>query len=412
MNLSIDGQRRIRRCLIDYTTKRKRTLMRYFRRRIVCLLWIMAVEIFFSLGCFATDGMSTFVRLQFGNDVSIEVPRNWIFLDMNIRQHLNNYSEAVVKFAGVDVNQGNNQILVAANAYTKYKKPSATMRLSVRAGSFPTQTEIKEANTDELRREAEITMKKLQGTFPENVKGMKLLDVRVEQLGTYYTIVYDKQVDYVSGPAMDRLDVIYVGSRVYKLNTSYRKSEASMFEPVIRHIRQSLIIDNKRVIMNKKIIFLIIIQIVFCYSIPVIIRYIILRKPILRRVIALLLLIPLYLLFSMITSHFGNKINENIKIPNSNSSNIPYVAILYSSLGFAYYILREGIKKEKKQVIKKKDLDSLIKQHDSLDILPLIIICPSCGSELILEENERKAKSLLCPKCNVRIDKSNYLVKD
>lgn len=214
-------------------------------RRVVHCIWLMAMGMFFAVSCFAADGMSAFVRLQFGNDASIEAPRNWTFLDMNIRQHLNTYSEAVAKFAGIDVNQGNNQILVAANAYTKDNKPSATMRLSVRIGAFPAQAEIKDTDSNELRREAENTLKKLQGTLPEDVKGMKLLDVRVERLGAYYTIVTDKQVDYISGPEIDRLDVIYVGSKVYKLNTSYRKSEAWIFEPVIRHIRQSLTINIK-----------------------------------------------------------------------------------------------------------------------------------------------------------------------
>ncbi|MBI1398002.1 MAG: hypothetical protein GC151_18670 [Betaproteobacteria bacterium] len=205
----------------------------------------MAMGICFAVSCFAADGVSAFVRLQFGNDAAIEVPRNWSFLDMNIRQHLNAYSEAVAKFAGIDMNQGNNQILVAANAYTKDEKPSATMRLSVRVGTFPAQASIKDADSNELRREAEIALKNLQGTLPENVKGMRILDVRVERLGDYYTIVTDKQVDYLSGPEVDRLDVIYVSSKVYKLNTSYRKSEAWMFEPVIRHIRQSLTINAK-----------------------------------------------------------------------------------------------------------------------------------------------------------------------
>lgn len=189
---------------------------------------------------FTAGGVSTFVRLQFGNDVSVEVPRNWVFLDQNIRQHLNTYSEAVAKLSGINVNQGNNQILVAANAYTTGKEPSATMRLSVRVGSFPSQSEIKFADLTELRRDAELSLRRLQGSLPDHVRGMKLIDVRVERLGGYYTIVTDKQIDYVYGPTLDRLDVICVGSKNYKLNTSYQKSEAWMFEPIIRHIRQSL----------------------------------------------------------------------------------------------------------------------------------------------------------------------------
>ena len=188
----------------------------------------------------ATNGQSTFVRFQFGGDASIEVPRNWVLLNQNTRRHLNTYSEAVVKLAGINVNQGNNQILVAANAYTSDKKPSATMRLSVRMGSFPTQIEATNFDLSELRQESEMVLKQLQKSLPQNVRGMKLLDVRVEKLGPLYTVVIEKEVDYVSGPEFDRLDVIYLGNRVYKLNTSYRKSEAWMFEPTIHYIRHSI----------------------------------------------------------------------------------------------------------------------------------------------------------------------------
>jgi hypothetical protein len=185
---------------------------------------------------FCADGTSTFVRLQFGKDASIEVPRNWTFLDQNIRQHLNTYTEAVAKFSGINVNQGDNQILVAANAYTNDKKPSATMRLSVRVGSFPSQAEIKRADRAELKREAESTVQRLQASLPDNVRGIRLLDVHLEKLGPLYALATEQEVDYVSGPALERLDVIYLGGRVYKLHTSYRKSEAWIFEPVIRHI--------------------------------------------------------------------------------------------------------------------------------------------------------------------------------
>lgn len=202
---------------------------------------------FFALDCFAADGMSTFALLQFGNDASIEVPRNWTFLDPNIQSHLNTYSEAVAKLSGIDVNQGNNQILVAANAYTtKNKRPAATIRLSVRVSNVASQAEVKAMSLTDIRREGELTLEKLlrSGSLPNDVRGMKLLDVRLERFGTLYAIVYDKQVDYDSGPEFDRLDVIYMGNKVFKLNSSW-KSDANMFEPIVRRIRQSLTITVK-----------------------------------------------------------------------------------------------------------------------------------------------------------------------
>lgn len=140
------------------------------------------------------EGVSTFTRLQFGNDVSVEVPRNWEFLNQNIRQHLNTYSETVAKLSGIDVNQGNNQILVAANAYKNSKKPSATIRLSVRVMTdrCPSQAEIKFADLTELKHESELNLRRLNKSLPDHVKGMKLVDVRLERLSGYYSIVTDQ----------------------------------------------------------------------------------------------------------------------------------------------------------------------------------------------------------------------------
>ena len=183
---------------------------------------------------------STFAHFRFGSDVSIDVPRNWYFLDKNIRQNLNTYSEAVVRLAGISVGQGDNQILIAANSYTTSKKPSATMRLSVRKGNFISQNEVRVADPKELKAMAEYQLSKLKNSLPDNVKSMSLVGVRIEKLGIYYSIVIEKLIEYKSGIAIDRLDVIYFNNTAYKLNTSYRKSEAWMFEPVLKILRESL----------------------------------------------------------------------------------------------------------------------------------------------------------------------------
>ncbi|MFH1829464.1 MAG: hypothetical protein ABH871_01640 [Pseudomonadota bacterium] len=183
---------------------------------------------------------STFAHFRFGSDVSIDVPRNWYFLDENIRQNLNTYSEAVVRLAGITAAQGNNQILIAANAYTTSKKPSATMRLSVRRGEFISQSEVRKADPKELKAMAKYQLDKLNSSLPDNVKGMSLVGVRIEKLGKHYSIVTEKLVEYTSGVEVDRLDVIYFPNVVYKLNTSYRKSEEWMFKPILKILRESL----------------------------------------------------------------------------------------------------------------------------------------------------------------------------
>ena len=188
---------------------------------------------------------SAFAHFRFGVDVSIDVPRNWYFLDKNIRQHLNTYSEAVVRLAGIKAAQGNNQILIAANAYTTSKKPSATMRLSARKGEFISQSEVRDADPKELEIVAKYQLDKLKSYLPDNVKSMSLVGVRIEKLGNYYSIVTEKLVEYTSGVQVDRLDVIYFCNVVYKLNTSYKKSEEWMFKPILKILRESLSIPVK-----------------------------------------------------------------------------------------------------------------------------------------------------------------------
>ncbi|MEW8300329.1 MAG: hypothetical protein AB2723_03870 [Candidatus Thiodiazotropha sp.] len=183
---------------------------------------------------------SAFAHFRFGSDISIDVPRNWYFLDENIRQNLNTYSEAVVRLAGITATQGNNQILIAANANTSSKKPSATMRLSVRRGKFISQGEARIADPKELEAMAEYQLERLNSSLPDNVKGISLIGVRIEKLGKYYSIVTEKLVEYTSGVEVDRLDVVYFPNVVYKLNTSYRKSEEWMFLPILKIIRDSL----------------------------------------------------------------------------------------------------------------------------------------------------------------------------
>src|SRR5229473_3028630 len=85
-----------------------------------------------------------FAKLEFSGEIRIEVPRNWDYLDDNIKRHLNAGGEAAARLAGITPNPGENVILVAANAFTAFRTPSATLRLSVRRGENPSQSEVRE----------------------------------------------------------------------------------------------------------------------------------------------------------------------------------------------------------------------------------------------------------------------------
>lgn len=204
----------------------------------VCTVWG-----FFSLDVLAQS--SSFAKLQFGETIFLEVPRNWTYLNEQIRQHLNTASEAVGKLAGFPVSQGDNQILLAANAFTSFKTPSATLRLSVRPGAAPTQANIRELAKypkDELNSTfgsiLEETARSLRSL--EGIKYAKAIDLRIEHNKYISCIFTEFEYSKPDGVSLSKTWLCPMGDKSVKLSTSYRKTEAALFKPVITRVWESL----------------------------------------------------------------------------------------------------------------------------------------------------------------------------
>jgi hypothetical protein len=196
-------------------------------------------------GAFAQGGKSEFVRVQFSSVASIEVPRNWTFLDQNLRQHLNTNTEATLKLSGLNIAQGDNRILVAANAYSSNKKPSATMRLSVRRADSPTQ--------DEMRELVKLSKAELQAILAPAIADTKrtmlnagrasAFNVRASGIvanGDFLCTVTEFEITYDDGKHANQTYVCPFGDKRVKLTTSYRISESSLFRPVTEYVWRSL----------------------------------------------------------------------------------------------------------------------------------------------------------------------------
>jgi hypothetical protein len=186
-----------------------------------------------------------FVPLDFDGEVSIEAPRHWTVLDENMKNHLNTLSEAVVRIAGLPQSANDNIILIAANAHTSLPSPSATMRLSIRRGNVPSQTEIRELDSlppDELAQAfqpaAEQTRKMMLSI--EGISSAKLVDTRVVKNKSLFCIYVEFETDSIAGTSMSKTYLCPISTKSIKLSTSYRKSEAPLFQPILEHVWQSL----------------------------------------------------------------------------------------------------------------------------------------------------------------------------
>lgn len=188
---------------------------------------------------------SSFAKLHFGGTLSIDVPRNWTYLDENLRKHINTGSEAAVRLAGITPNPGENVIVVAANAYTSYRTASATLRLSVRRGEAPTQAQTRELagvpKAELVQMLAPVlaeTRNALIGV--DGVKSAKALDAQIAKNTSLNCVFFEFETETTDGTKLSQTYVCPLGTKSVKLSTSYRKSEAALFRPVLQYVWSSL----------------------------------------------------------------------------------------------------------------------------------------------------------------------------
>lgn len=206
----------------------------------VCLLTCL-----FAISPIARADRSAFAKLDFGGTIFIEVPRNWKFHDENFMRHLNTAGEAATRLAGITPSPGENTILVAANANTSFRSASATLRLSVRSGKAPSQADMREL-TKTPKSELLLlldpviseTKKVMVGTGL--IKSVKTVDARIARNSSLSCMFLEFEVETVGGTELNQTYICPAGDKLIKLSTSYRKAEAALFLPVVRHVWESL----------------------------------------------------------------------------------------------------------------------------------------------------------------------------
>ncbi len=188
---------------------------------------------------------SAFFKKQFDGGISVELPTNWRWMDASDAASLNTSSEAVADSVGFEVNQGNNTILLAGNAFNDDKQSVATLRVSLRSSALGSQADMREGLKDPQRDveaamliELETTaaaMRKLPTTRYYRVVGGSF-----KQNPSLICIWSGFESDVGRGATVSDLWVCPLGKRALKLSASYHKDRANLFAPIIAYVWRSL----------------------------------------------------------------------------------------------------------------------------------------------------------------------------
>lgn len=192
---------------------------------------------------------SEFAKLQFGDEIFIEVPKSWQFLNENIRQHINNATEATARLAGMPVSQKDNLILISANTFTTHKNPSATLHLNVRPSKSMTQADMHKLvnlTTKEIESLFGSAQELLERTYKtlEDVKSAKVLTYKIDNNKNVTCLFTENEITKKDGLVfLTQTWICPAGNKFVKLGTSYNKDEANIFKPVINYVWSTLKIN-------------------------------------------------------------------------------------------------------------------------------------------------------------------------
>lgn len=135
----------------------------------------------------------------------------------------------------------------------------------------------------------------------------------------------------------------------------------------------------------------VLINFLFYISIPVVVRYIILRRPIKSKWVAIGILVPIFLGFSVLINIQRDagqkKIYQELNMPYKPRAHMLGSPILYIAMALSYGIMRQGHKKS--ETIN----DERIQKDKDNNILS---VCPNCKTEISTE-------FAYCHKCGNKI---------
>lgn len=187
---------------------------------------------------------SSFFTKDF-NGITVSLPKSWKWMDHADAESLNTNTEAVGESVGMKIDQGNNTILVAGNAFNDAEDSVATVRLSARSAPTISQAELRLALNDPqtnienvLVGQAEHTamsMRKLPYVIYYNVIGAGL-----RQNGSLICTWSAFEFDIGKGPYVSDTWICPLSNRTLKLTTSYSKARANLFAATVDHIWRSL----------------------------------------------------------------------------------------------------------------------------------------------------------------------------
>lgn len=186
---------------------------------------------------------SNFVLIKLPRGIKIQIPNNWRLLTDDEKKLIEVWTEAVLDISNINVNDGEEVNLLAANSMPIGTYASVRVDSTVPAPVPP--SEVIGITAREMRTLESAIQKDLEELLPQ--QGLQLLQFircRKETISGNPALITEYRRSGPKGPVRVKQIQIFSTGQTVAINLSYRESEQVIWKPVIEKIYRSISIDG------------------------------------------------------------------------------------------------------------------------------------------------------------------------
>jgi hypothetical protein len=266
------------------------------------IIFLITGVLFLSLTSVSAQD-TEFRRVELPYGILLDIPSHWVVLSQDTRKNIRAAGEVMIENTGIDVSDYKKETLLAVNSIPE--PTGAMIRVSISFSSDITQTDLMGASSADLKEVGDEMLQMFRNL--EASGGPKLIEmqeVRIEKIDNNLTLVipYIRESKIEKSSWQVTLYKIPLSNQIIELTLSHRQSDALLWKPILEKVKRSLKLKNDGTIQNgaKKGIpsknqsameylygplwwLTIIVSFILTWGIglipPLVIRYVIIRKP-------------------------------------------------------------------------------------------------------------------------------------
>ncbi len=207
-------------------------------------LLALSVAILFLLSPPAYSEKNQFhARVDLPYGVHLQLPTSWWLLAKDLNQMIETSAEAALDLAGLDVGEGQEVNLIAANSMPRTTYAAVRVDSTVPPTIQP--SELLSASPQEVAEIAPEVKDNLQKVLAQ--QGLYLLEfygIKKDSVNDHPALVTEYRRTGPKGPVHVQINQVFTRSQELRINLSYRESEAVLWKPVTAKIRASITVDR------------------------------------------------------------------------------------------------------------------------------------------------------------------------